>query len=462
MIEWARLELEKTIKKKKASAQKTEHQKQQARKDHLAKINSMSQTELNHLAYTSVFNFTPSARTSKERIIALKNANQVIANQKLKFRNFELRLSDATTLARRESQSMIFRRIGQVRTDSEKSSKKFRSRAKFIVSSEGPKKSVAAAKQRITFGKQKTIQDIKETEQMFTDAEQMFSDAQEEITSKKEVLQIAEEHRRVKIQEQGEVQLNLGKWIIDKAKEHMKKEELETQQMFSKARSSLKKGKIHLEIERIDTEKSFSDARRYLSKGKQRMQQEQADLKLRVQKDEQRIETERQRISALDKKLAIAREKLEQKMHQEKVRLSDEAKKVSSVSDQFSGAGNSAMGKISIVKKNLASQRARVLGQAKKGVKSPKVSFDRSSIKKNFVKKKEKLTEELIHKRELLAYDVRFKQHSLQSAASVQKETMTVKFENFQDEQKKLLARHRATRKSKMVRTLLRAIRTMH
>jgi hypothetical protein len=461
MVEWARLTLGKEIEKRKLKTEKKLKEKILKEEIHVQYINSLSQTELNHLAYTSQWDFTPSAQTQEERDEALKRAYRTIVSQKKKFRNFELRLIDATTEARRGSQSMIFRKIGEVRSASGKSATEFRKKAKFIVSAEGPRKEVRKATLRIQKGKEKTQRDIEKSGKMFTDAEKMFAGAQRRITAKKQDLADAEEKRRGSIKKQGKVQVQRGKKMIDLAKEHMGEEREGTEKMFSVARDVLAVGKSHLEAEKKDTELSFSSARKYLASGKKRMQEEKSGLAERVKKDEARIEQERQRIIALDKKLAGTRRALEKKMRAEKDRLAKEREKISHVGSQFGGAGTSAMDKITIVKKNLAKQRKRVTGQAKMSIQKQAQLAGEGSIKQKFSAKRQKLEKDLLHKKELLAYDVRFKQHSLQQKARVQKETMTGKFEDFQSEQQKLLARHRATRKAKMVRTLLRAIREM-
>jgi hypothetical protein len=461
MVEWARLTLGKSVDEKQILEKKKREQKIKREQEHMVYINSLSQTEMNHLAYTSQWDFTPSAQTQEERDEALERAYETIVSQKQKFRNFELRLVDATTEARGESQSMVFRKIGEVRLASGKSAEEFRKKAKFIVSSEGPRKEVLKAKKRIGDGRVRTQNEIKASAKMFTDAEKMFSQAQKEISERKSDLHQAELRRRESIKKQGQAQLYRGERMIYLAKDHMDEEKVDTEKMFSVARGVLSVGKSHLEDEKKDTEKSFSSAREYLSKGKERMEEEKVGLSTRIKKDEQRIEGERQRIIALDKKLAKTRETLKKKMNAEKLRLAGEREKIASAGSRFGGSGVSAMDKIAIVKQNLVGQRKRVVGQAKAGITGRGALMGKGSIRQKFMSKKEKLEKDLIRKRDLLAYDVRFKQHSLQESSKEQKEFMTLKFEHFQDEQKKLLARHRATRKAKMVRTLLRAIREM-
>jgi hypothetical protein len=461
MLEWARLTLGKEIKEREILVQKKKSEKLQAEKEHWAYINSLSQEEFNCLAYTSQWDFTPSAQTPEERNQALKRAYQTIVSQKKKFRNFELRLVDATTEARRESQSMVFRKIGEVRTASGESARKFRKKAQFIVSSEGPRREVEKAKLRIRKGKEKTQRDIKKSGKMFVDAEKMFTGAQKRITVKKHDLALAEEDRREAIKKQGEAQVHRGEKMINLAKEHMGEEKVDTEKMFSTARNVLAVGKFHLEEEKKDTERSFASARDYLASGKKRMKGEKEGLAARVKKDEARIDKEKQRILALEEKLGTTRRSLEKKMLAEKKRLAGEREKISTAGSRFTGAGTSAMDKIALVKQNLTGQRERVVGQARKGNAGQRKGPRKDNIRQKFSMRRKKLEGDLLRKRELLAYDVRFKQYSLQEKAKLQKNTMTDKFENFQSEQKKLLARHRATRKAKMVRTLLRAIREM-
>jgi hypothetical protein len=461
MVEWVRLTLGKEVDNRKILLERKKQEKRKAEQEYMFYINSLSQTELNHLAYTSQWDFTPSAQTQKERDEALKQAYKTIVNQKKKFRNFELRLIDATTEARGVSQNMVFRKIGEVRLFSGKSAEEFRKKAKFIVSSEGPRKEVQKAKLRIFKGREKTQMEIDQSAKMFTSAEEMFSAAQKSITEKKQDLVEAEEKRRIAIKKQGEVQLRRGEKMIDLAKEHMGEEKEDTEDMFTTARNILATGKFHLEKEKKHTEISFASARYYLAGGKKRMQEEKEGLKERVKSDEARIEKERQRILALDERLGGARVSLKKRMVAEKERLAGEREKISRAGSRFGGAGISAMDKIALVKQNLTGQRERVIGQAKAGVKGQGFFMGMGSIRQKFISKREKLEKDLLKKRELLSYDVRFKQHSLQEKAKEQSETMSIKFENFQSEQQILLTRHRATRKAKMVRTLLRAIREM-
>lgn len=490
MIEWARLELEKEIKRRQGEATREKEEEKKEQEEYLAHLRSLPQEELNRLMYEYTFDFTPSAQTKEEQDAAIEKAYQTMRGQKVKFRHFELRLTEAAEEARKKSQSMVFKRIGEVRTEVGETAEKFRKKASFIVSPEGPKKEIKKARQRIREGRKETLQQLEESKKMFTKA-------QDRVSQKRHELEAAEVEQRKSIKEQGMVQVEHGKHLIGKARQHLKEEEKGTKLLFESARSYLSRGKKHLEREKEKTELLFEKGKGHLAFAREHLEKEKTDFTKRITKEEQRIEEERQKVASLKEKLAgtrrslatrvaggkqrIAGERqkvlslkeklagtqrsLATRVAGEKQRIAGERQKVTAVGAKLAGTGKSAEQRIGVVKERLDEQRKGVVGRVQQGMSKPGTASakvpQKETIQKGFLAKKEKLITDLQQKKEQLAYDVRFKQHSLREKAIKQKEMMTGKFEGFQERQKTVIARHRATSKAKMIRTLLKAIRTM-
>jgi hypothetical protein len=465
MMEWARLKLEKEIEKRRENEERLKRESKKKEEEYHAYIQSLSQDELNHLAYSTVFDFTPSARTPQEHVVAIEKANQTMSRQRIKFSKFESRLQEATEEAHKNSQNIVFRKIGEVRTKANDSAQKFRKKAAFLVSPEGPRKGAEKAQERIRKAEKSTMRRVEESRKNFIEAEKMFTRAQKRIIGKRRELEHAEYERRSFIREQGMVQVRRGRGMISKAQRHLASEEEGTKTMFAGAREYLEKSKDHLEKEKVYTEKLFERGREYLAVSKEHLQLEQEDFSHRKGEEERRLDKERDRVRALEEKLAQTHQSLSLRISEEKERIAGERQKVSSASLKLKDVGISAQKNIHVVKANLAEQRKGVTGRARKSVntagQASVIGGYQEKILKGFLSKKEKLVSNLTLKKEQLAYDVRFKQYSLQQNAKNQAETMTAKFETFQDTQQKFLSRHRASRKAKMIRSLLKAIRSM-
>jgi len=75
---------------------------------------------------------------------------------------------------------------------------------------------------------------------------------------------------------------------------------------------------------------------------------------------------------------------------------------------------------------------------------------------------REKMKEEMMHKRELFLYDVRFAKHNIQEHAKQFSEKIAAKREEFETRQEQITARHKARQKAHIIQNLLRMIRSMH
>jgi len=156
MMEWARVHLGEAIHEQKKSKKKGIIIAEEADAAYLKSLQAMPQEKLNRLAVSTMFDFSPSARTHEERVQAIIKNRENSLIQKGKFGNFERKLLDASEEAREDAQSTAYRQIGKVKSDMSivrinagASTEKFRKRGLQIMSPEGPKKSVRRAEKRI-------------------------------------------------------------------------------------------------------------------------------------------------------------------------------------------------------------------------------------------------------------------------------------------------------------------------
>lgn len=162
MIETARLHLSDVILAREEEKLKEREEKRKAEEEYLKKIRAMPQKELNKLAIRSMFDFTPGARTPEERLDAIQNNKKNVLTQKARFRKFEEKLIDATTEARTDAQSKVYRQIGGVKRGMAEVMNRFREKAKKLASEEGPKKQIRKARDKVLGQKNKLQREIKE------------------------------------------------------------------------------------------------------------------------------------------------------------------------------------------------------------------------------------------------------------------------------------------------------------
>jgi hypothetical protein len=382
---------------------------------------------LNKLMIKNMFDFSPSARTPKERKKARDINRKKVVTQVSKFENFAERLADASEVARRDSQTNVFRKIGEARIKVKESADNFKEEAKKIASPEGPKRRLGEARKEM--GKAKSM--VLNQKKGFEVAEKK---AKKMILTQRDKLVFAENDRRKSIRMAGRVQINRGHDVINLARGHLKNEQEETEDMFEEGRQILEEGKKQMEEEKVETEKFFEVGRQNLTFARVHLREEKSELDERVSKDEKRI-------SDWKKDLTEKKEKEERRIASLKnIILSKGGGVAGLVSDKVEGAGKKI---------------------GKKGRERDLLSKSTAIQRKVFLGKK-RIEKDVQRKKELLLYDTRFKKFELQKNANKQKEFLAEKFETFQDKQKNLIARHKAKQKANMIRKLLNAMRVMN
>lgn len=161
MMEWARKHISDIIEERKESWLEEISKREELREEFLKKISVMPQREINKLIMESMFEFSPGARTPKERIETMINNQKKIELQRTKFRKFEGKLLFATEDARKEAQMNIHTQIGNVRRNIDEVAGIFREKAREFASDEGPKKQLRKARKVILKQKGKLTEEIK-------------------------------------------------------------------------------------------------------------------------------------------------------------------------------------------------------------------------------------------------------------------------------------------------------------
>lgn len=440
MIEWARQHLSTLVLEGRDEELKEQEEKRKAEEEWLRKIKIMPQKEINKLILQDMFDFSPKARTNEERIEAIKNNQKKVIAQRKKFENFERKLIDASQEAAGQSQTNVFRKIGEVKREMEIVRNKFRKKAEKIVSPEGPRKELRKARIRILKSKEQTSQQI-------SDAEKMFDKARKDIAEKKQKLGQEEKIKGEVIKKQGLAQIELGKHTVEQSKKHMEDEKAGAEELFEAGRTHLARAKKHMEDEKRGTEKMFSKGRQNLAYAKKHLEEEQQNFEKRKTKAGNIFEL------------------VEARLKKEKVRgkkwVEKEKKRIALLEAGLKQRRKTA----EKLKEKMISARA---GVSKVGVlvpgkpQLPGLGIDKKDIQEKYELKKDTLKKQLQKKKQLFEYDLRFKRDELQQRALKQKEDMINKFEEFEERQRALMARYRASRKAYMIRTLLKAIRTIH
>jgi len=468
MMEWARLDLTKIIKKRKQEKEAEIKGSKKESVEYLKKLQEMSQKEINKLIVASMFNFFPSARTNEERKNAIKKNQKKMENSRKNAQNFALKLIDATEDAGEKAQMNVFKKIGEVRLEMERVREKFRARAKEIVSPKGPKKELKKARKRVLKAKVRMNKEKIDLIKDLSDAGKMFDKAREYMKGKRGELDGITGKKRVFIRKQAYNQLNLGKITVDKAKRHLGEEKKGADILFKQGRKYLEKAGEHMEEEKAGTEIMFKIGRGHLAKAKKHLEEEKEGLEEkqeqareilhlmeeRLKKErvrgEQWVEKEKKRIGVIEYNLQNKRRKEQKRLSLIKIGLLTRGKETAEKMKEKLRREISVPGKSDVFGKVLQKQESLN--------KIPQ----KQEIQNKFLNIKNKMESDLVKKKGLIEYDLRFKRDELKIMAETQKEAMNTKLEAFQEKQRTLINRYRAQRKANMIRTLLKAIRTMH
>jgi hypothetical protein len=524
LVEHVRDRLEKIILEQRAKEYAEEERKKREEKEWLRKVRSMGQKEMNKVILGSIFNFAPSARTPEERLEAIKNNQKRVTAQKKVFRNFELKLADATETAKIDAQNKVYRQIGEVKRGMVEITDKFREKAKDFVSEEGPKKKIRGARTVILKQKVKLHSQLKDKGK---DWEKHFREetekAQSRISKRGIELDIEIYKKGVEWKENFEVTTQKAQEEIFEQRKRLSDEEKQKKEFMAKrgeselqgARERISRGTTGFEEDIGQAKLKFAEkGSEILHSGQREITEAKENLTAGTQDFEIDVMLARKRFSGKEELMGHAREYFTEKrdvarykfikrgvevetemygaIYKERSRFEKERAKAR---ERFLNRGAEISGKakahISGKKDKFAKQRGlagkrfltraenikakpiankTIAGSFESGGKeaSAKAELAKGRIEEEHLAmmerarlSREKMMEEVIHKRDLFLYDTRFARHNINENAQRFAEKAAAKREEFGTRGGQIVSRHKARQKAHLIRNLLRTIRTM-
>jgi len=521
MIEESRLYLEDVILKERVNELEEIEKKEKEQKEWLEKVNAMPEEEMHKLILDSMFNFKPSARTHEERLEAINHNKRRVLSQRNKFRKFETRLMDATTLARKDAQSHVYRRIGNVRRHMDKVTNEFREKAKIFVSEEGPKKMVREARGRIIEGKARVEKGEKrlrkELEGKGKEWKKNFGaetkKAQDKILERKRELDMEMAAKGKEWKDSFGAKTNKARYkIIEKQKEldtEVAAKGKEWKDSFGartkKAQAGILGKRKILSAEQKQTKNDIikkgkaevNSARDMIFEGKSDFEEDVKGAKEMFAGKGEEIDKARE--DFIDKR-GIAQESFTRRgaeveeeiygtlIHERKrfEKERDEARaKFQKRAGEISGhAGSYMSGKRDKFHSDRKQAQEKFLTRAgeikakpikqktteshgekltvKAGEAKNRIDREHMAVMEKARVNRERMKQEMMHKRELFLYDTRFARHRIQENAKAFAEKAAAKREEFETRGEQLVARHKAHQKAHLINNLLRTIRGMH
>jgi hypothetical protein len=467
MMEWARMDLFKVIKEREERVKGDIEMRNKGRAEFFNELEKMPQREINKLIVASMFDFSPRARTDKERKEAIKNNRRKMENSRKNAEAFTFKLMDATEDAGEKAQMSVFRKTGEARLKLENVREKFRSKAKQIVSPDGPRKEIRKASARVLKARDRINEEKGNLRRDLSNAGKMFDRARKIMERKREKLDDETIEKRILIKKQAQAQLNLGKKIVDKAKVHLEEEKKDADILFEEGREHLKTAEKHMMEEKAGTEELFRIGRGNLAFAKTHLEDEKKGL-------EEKQDQARNIIYSMEERLKRERARGEKWVEREK-------KRIKTIEASLKKRRGKEQERLGLIKENLVKRgmetaeksREKIRRRTVIPIKSNVLGEDsqkqaiigklpqKQEIENKFFNMKEKIKNDLEKKKGLIKYDLRFKRDELKTMAETQKEFMSNKLEAFQEKQRTLITRYRAKRKANMIRTLLKAMRTM-
>jgi hypothetical protein len=515
MVEHTRERISEKIRGSRSREIEETEKKEKAEQEYFKKIKDMTKEELKKFVVSSMFDFTPSARTPSERLNAIKKNLQRVKDQKLKFRNFEVKLVDATVEAREGAQSKVYRQIRTVKTGMTEITERFREKASVFVSEEGPKKKIKEAGNRIVKAKEKLHDELmykgKDWEKHFSretdkagmrilvqqkklhkeikgkgkEWKQHFGSeatkARDKIAGKRKGLDIEINVRgqgwirnfsKAADKARGKIDKKTFNLIVaEKQKEKSMKEKGKTE--LEGARERLILGKAYFE-EDVETAKgTFSgkaaeidSARRYFTE--KRDFAEHSFLKKGSEAESEIYRTLFKERKRFKKERDEARERFKTRASeikgQGKAHISGKKEKFA---EQKARAGSKFSTRASEIKgqpimqvtmpeikgkNNLATTAEQAKG---------KIEQEHLAMMDTAKVSRDKMMKEVVHRRDLFLYDTRFAKHNIQENAKQFAEKVSAKREEFETRGKQIVSRHKARQKAHLIRNLLRTIRTV-
>jgi hypothetical protein len=482
MMEWARLHMVDVIREKKDTAQKAQEDTTKADEAWLQKINGMTQQELTGLIMRSLFDFTPSARTPSERVHALALSHETVSRQRKEFHDFENKLMDAATDLKGEAQERVYRQLGEVKLQMDTVTDQFRKKARKFVSDEGPKKQIGKAQAHITLQKAQLHQQLegvgKEWQQRFSEetsqARKIMQDrsddfraavekkrrtyttqfgaeiekARTSITEKRAVLSEMEKYTLAYILERGETEMSGAELRMITGKEGFESDVEHARHLFSGKDEEIGEAREDF------TQKRDVASAKFIEKGVEI----ETEMYNTLYRETRRFE--REKFEAQDRFRYRAGEikgHAEQYISGKKGAFQSER---DSAQMRFMNRADEIKGKPRQSLQDGSGEVDRF--EAKAGEAKSGISRQHKAITKQAKVNRDLMEKGIIEKKNLFLYDVRFAQHSIKQHATSFSEGIAAKKEEFDTKQKQIVARHKATQKTHIIRTLLRTIRTMH
>lgn len=236
----------------------------------MQRIASMPEQELRRFIVSQMFDFTPSAQTMEERMEALKGNRKKVAAQKEKFRDFAIKLYEATANARAGAKTRVSMKTGDVKDEVVMVSEKFREKAREFVSEEGFKRDVQEARKRIDKG---AVSVSGQMERVRKD----FREKARELISEEGFRGRVEDSRRMLIRKKGKLHAAMAeerKLVKSKGagwKEHFKNETGKARGLMLERKKELQlHEKSRSKIIKSKGEAETSRATRMMLKGKER------------------------------------------------------------------------------------------------------------------------------------------------------------------------------------------------
>jgi hypothetical protein len=523
LVEHVRDRLEKIILEHRAKEFEEEERKKREEEEWLRKVRAMPQKEMYKVILRSIFDFAASARTPEERLDAIKNNQKRVQSQKLIFRNFELKLAKATETARADAQNTVYRQIGKVKTDMDLVVGKFQEKAKQFVSDEGPRMMIRNSRSMIAAQKERLHIELKdkgkdweshfrdETEKAQArisnkgtelDAEILIKGkywkenfmattqkAQKGISEQRNRLSDEEKQKKMSMAKKGESELQgarerIGRGTAEfeedigqaKLKFAEKGSEIlhSGQSEITEAKEKLTAGTQEFEVDIMLARKKFFGKEEVMGHAREYFTEKRDIARDKFIRRGGEVETEmygtiyKERI-----RFESERDKAREKFLRRGAEISGKARanifgKKEKFAEQREKAGKQFLSKAKQIKKPEMKKFApeafeyggkKILTKATEA--KGKIEREHWVMMERSRLSREKMMEEVIHKRDLFLYDSRFARHSIQENAKQFAEKAAAKREEFGTRGEQIVTRHKARQKAHLIRNLLRTIRTM-
>jgi hypothetical protein len=468
MVEWARKHLGDIILRRKDEEVVRKRRKKEEQEAYFRKIRSMPDVELRRIVIKSLFDFSPKARTHKERISAIRNNREKMVKQKERFRRFERKLIDASVDAKKDAQTRMSRKVTQIRAKVEEKVVEFKKKSAEIVSEKGVQVKIEEARARVLAEKKNLEKNIMRVEREWNTAQRSILREKEHITElistkgktwkddfRKET-EDAQKHiglmRTHLVAEQEKVQkliASRGSSELGKAKDMVVGGKMRFERDVKKAQQRFSGIAEKMSVARIDFMEKRGIAEQGFRKKGEVMESKIYD---EMYKGRRRFEKERDKVRVLfTEKAGEISSAAEEYISEKKRKFTMD---VESASKRFLARAGE------IGQYSWSGEGSRQLGSAGTKAKE-KISAAHIRLTNKAISERDKSKKEIVRRKELFLLDVRFARDKIQRQAREFADRIAEKREEFQERQQQVVARHKAHRKAMMIRNLLRTIRNI-